>query len=91
MLPFLNNKQKNAGISTGVIVKNRTPDNPEENQDDKDAAIHACANDLINSVHAKDIKGVAEAMRSAFEILEQMPHEEAEHTEPHSYESQKEE
>ena len=92
MLPFLKPKQK--GYATGIIVKNRTPDEkPEENQEDKDASIHACAKDLITAVHAHDIPGAAEAMRSAFEILESQPHEEAEHTKPspHTYEAQNQE
>lgn len=88
MLPFL--KPKQAGIAT-LIVKNRTPDKPEENQEDGDVAIHACAKDLIDAVHAKDIKGAAEAIRSAFEILEKLPHEENEdRPEPHSYEASQE-
>lgn len=90
MLPFL--KPKQAGIAT-IVVKNRQPDKPEENQEDKDAAIHACAKDLIDAVHAKDIKAAAEAMRSAFEILDSMPHEEGPHEdkpEPHSYDAQSE-
>lgn len=88
MLPFL--KKKNETGISGVMIKHRTPDEkPEETtEDDKDAAIHACAQDLIDAVHAQDVKGAAEAIRSAFEILESMPHEEAEHTSPHSYEAQ---
>lgn len=93
MLPFL--KRKNDAGIAGVIVKHRQPDEKsEENQEDnedKDAAIHACAQDLISAVHAHDIKGAAEAIRSAFEILDEMPHIEGEHVEPHSYEAQKEE
>lgn len=88
MLPFL--KRKDQG-SAGLIIKNRTPDEKPDNQeDDKDTAIHACAQDLINSVHNRDVKGAAEAMRSAFEILDSMPHQEGPHEgpEPHSYEAQ---
>lgn len=92
VLPFLN-KNKNQGVA-GLIIKQRTPDEkPQENQeDDQDAAINACAQDLISAVHARDVKAVAEAMRSAFDILESMPHEEMEHDEnpePHSYDAQK--
>lgn len=36
----------------------------------------ACAQDLINAVHAKDTKATAEALQSAFEILESQPHDE---------------
>lgn len=81
MLPFL--KKKQVGVNTGVIYKTRTPDNPDEQPqpDDKDAAIEACALDLIQAVHSRDAKAVAMAIRSAFEILESMPHYEAEHNE----------
>jgi len=87
MLPFLPKKQ---GMVSGLIIKNRKPDKPEENQEDKDASIHACAQDLIDAVHNKDVKGVAEAMRSAFEILDSQPHEEGPHEKPspHSYDAQ---
>lgn len=87
MLPFL--KRKDQG-SAGLIIKNRTPDEKPEQEDDKDAAIHACAQDLIDSIHNRDVKGAAEAIRSAFDILESLPHEEGPHEgpEPHSYESQ---
>lgn len=92
LLPFLN-KNKNQGVA-GLIIKQRTPDEkPQENQDDndQDAAIHACAQDLISAVHAHDVKATAEAMRAAFDILESMPHDEIEHDkpEPHSYDAQK--
>lgn len=40
-------------------------------------------------MHAKDAKAAAAAMRAAFEILEDLPHDEIEH-EPHSYDAQKE-
>jgi hypothetical protein len=92
-LPFL--KPKNQGVA-GLIIKMRSPDEkPQENQEDKqdkDSAIHACAQDLISAVHAKDIKAAADALRSAFEILDSMPHIEGDHEkpEPHSYDSQKE-
>jgi hypothetical protein len=91
LLPFL--KPKNQGVA-GLVVKMRKPDEKaeggeiSEESDDKDAAIHACAQDLIKAVHSHDVKGAAEAIRSAFEILESMPHEEGEHVEPHSYEAQ---
>lgn len=87
MLPFLPKKQ---GMVSGLIIKNRTPDKPEENQDDKDASIHACAQDLITAIHNKDTKGVAEAIRSAFEIMEMVSPDEIDHEEasPHTYDHQ---
>lgn len=86
MLPFLKRKD-NAGIA-GIIVKQRKPDEKPENaeEDDKDAAIHACAQDLINAIHGHDVKAAAEAIKSAFEILDAMPHEEGQHT--NDFESQ---
>jgi hypothetical protein len=87
VLPFL--KSKKDGMVTGIIVKDRQPDEKTE-ENDKDSAIHACASDLISAVHSRDVEATAEAMRSAFEILEEMPHDEIEH-EPHSYEAQTEE
>lgn len=86
MLPFLKKKES---ASTGLIVKSRAPDKPEqeeETQDNSAAAIEQCAMELILAVHLKDVKGVSEALCSAFDILESKPHEES--VEPHSYESQ---
>lgn len=89
MLPFL--KKRNEGMNSGLIIKTRTPDEkPEEDQDDPAAAIHACASDLIQAVHAHDVKAAAEAIQSAFEILDSQPHEEGPHVEPHSYDAQNE-
>lgn len=84
ILPFLDKKT----AQTGVIVKQRAPDEkPEESQGD-DSGIHACAEDLIHAIHNKDIKAAAEAIKAAFEILDAQPHEEGPHVEPHSYDSQ---
>ena len=89
VLPIFKNKQKQVA---GLIIKQRAPDEKTEGQEpeenDSAAAIEACARDLIMAVHAHDIQGAAEAMKAAFEILEASPHEEGEHTEPHSYDAQ---
>lgn len=86
ILPFLNKPK----FQTGVIVKDRQPDEKPEQSDDSADAIHACAQDLIEAVHSKNVKNAAEAIKSAFEILESMPHEEndEDHVEPHSYAAQ---
>ncbi len=80
LLPFLK-KAKDAQIS-GVIVKHRSPDEntSEESQDDPAAAIESCAQELIRAVHAKDTKAVAEALKDAFDILEELPHDEVDHS-----------
>ena len=77
MLPFMKKKQEVGG--SGVIIKTRPSDKPDENQDDSSAGIEACAKDLIDAVHARDIQGAASAIKAAFEILDSMPHEEGEH------------
>lgn len=91
MLPFLKNKN-NTGIATGVMVKHRTPDEkPEENQEeDKKAGHKAAASDLLRAIESKNIDGIADALQSAFELMDSEPHVEGEHVEPHSYDSQKE-
>ena len=88
MLPFLSKVKKQAGIA-GTIIKNRTPDEkPEENQEDS-SSIEDCAAQLITAVHAHDKQGVVDAMKDIFQKLEDEPHEEAGTTPaPHSYDAQ---
>ena len=78
MLPFLGKKSKSVA---GVIIQQRKPDEkPEENQEDThEMALEECAQALIDAVHSKNVKGVAQAMKDAFEILEMLPHNEIEH------------
>jgi hypothetical protein len=94
VLPFLKSKNDKAAGIAGVIVKHREPDEkPEQDQeDDPSMAIKACARALIDAVHSRDEQGVADAISDAFEILESMPHDEAEHESPspHTYEAQDE-
>ncbi len=91
MLPFF--KKNNQAMSSGIIMKTRPADEkPEIEGEDEDssAAIESCAQELIRAVHARDVKAVAAAIEDAFEILEDMPHEEesSESVEPHSYDAQ---
>jgi hypothetical protein len=88
LLPFLKPKDKSVA---GLIIKQRTPDEkPESEQDDSSASIDACAEELIRAVHARDTKAVANAMKDAFTILESEPHKEGEHVEKHTYAAQNE-
>lgn len=90
MLPFLG-KKNDKGMSSGLIVKTRTPDaQPDTDQDDPSAAIKACSRALIDAVHARDEQGVSDALSDAFEILESQEHEEGPHVEPHSYDASQE-
>lgn len=62
------------------MIKERAPDMPDD-QNDPDAALEACASDLIDAIHARDIKKAAQVMRDAFELMESQPHDEIEHKE----------
>lgn len=81
MLPFLKNKERQVA---GVIMKTRSSDESEE-QDDSSAAIDACSRDLIDAIAANNVKLVSEAIKSAFDILQSMPEDSVE---PHSYDAQ---
>ena len=65
-------------------MKTREPDEHKEDG----SGIEACASDLIDAIHSKDVKAAAAAIKSAFEILENEP-EESE-SEPHSFDAQNE-
>lgn len=83
MLPFMK-KNKDASVA-GLIIKMRKPDEkaPSDQEEPKDdSAIHECAAELIRAVHAQDPKGVANALKDAFDILDSQPHEEAQSNEP---------
>ena len=74
MLPWLS-RNKEASVSTPVESVSRKPDEGAEEYD----SMHSAAEDLIAAVHSKNVKAVAEALRSAFELMESEPHEEGEH------------
>jgi hypothetical protein len=73
LLPFLKKKPV-----AGLIIKTRESDKPEQENEqlNSEEALKACASDLIDAVHNRDIKAAADAMRAAFECLESEPHEE---------------
>jgi hypothetical protein len=74
MLPFLKKKQEGS-MSAPVESIEREHDEGAEFD-----VLESAAEDLISAVHAKDVKGVAMAMRAAFELMESEPHKEGEHT-----------
>jgi hypothetical protein len=81
LLPFLHKKLIGGG---GLIVERIKADKPNEDSPEEDSneeAIRACARDLIEAIHSRDEKGVTDAIKSAFEILDSMPHDEGEHIE----------
>jgi len=72
MLPF--QKKKEASVSAPVEVIKRESDEPEEYD-----YLESCGHDLLSAVEAKDPKGIAVALRAAFEICDSQPHEEGPH------------
>ncbi len=71
MLPFLKTNKK-ASASAPIESVQREPD--EEKEYD---SLHSAAEDLMHAMGSKDIGAIADALRSAFEICESYPHEEA--------------
>ncbi len=77
-LPFLKPK-----AAAGLIIAQRKPDgasNLEGMDGEEDQGLNAAAADLIRAIHSKDEAGVVSALRAAFELMEEEPHEEGEHT-----------
>ena len=72
MIPFLKHS-KEASSSGPIESIERKPDNEEEYD-----SMESAAEELCNAVHAKDIKAIAAALRSAFEMCDSQPHEEGE-------------
>jgi len=73
LLPFLRDEKKQLALS----VKYRVPDEKEpftENVNDSD--LHACAQDIIKSIESRNYKKLAEALKSAFFILDSKQDEE---------------
>lgn len=72
MIPFMRNKE--ASISAPSTIEKRTPD--EESEYD---ALESAAEDLCHAIEAKDYKGIAAALRAAFQLADEEPHVEGEH------------
>lgn len=81
MLPFL--KKKDGGIA-GIIIKSRSPDKPEENQEDSENH----GQRLIDAVNSGNAEQVTECLKAAFKAFDAEPHVEGKHIEKHSYDAQ---
>lgn len=72
-LPFvLKEEDKKAG---GVIVEHRSEQEPRP----RNLGLEAAAEELMKSMERKDVQGMANALTSAFYLLDAMPHAEGEH------------
>lgn len=78
MLPFL--KKKDSSVA-GLIIKNRTPDKPNESEDLEYSA-EDCAKDLIAAVHSNDPAAVVKAIKDI------MSNPDESKPSPHTYDAQ---
>lgn len=76
-LPFLKPEK-----AVAVIIAKRKPDGMIEDKHEEgehEAGLMMAAESLIKAVNSKDIKQVADALKAAFEICDEAPHEEGPH------------
>lgn len=71
MLPFL--KKRDQGGIAGILVKNREPD---EKQEEQGSYIKDCVKDLIEAISNKNIDLAEQSLRDIFQELEKQPHNE---------------
>lgn len=71
MLPFLKKSQESSALPADPVT--RAPD------DDSFDVLEVAAQDLIAAVESKNAKGVASALRAAFDLCEGEPHNEGPH------------
>lgn len=85
MLPFLKKKQ-DAGVS-GIIIKNRQPDETknESEQDDPQAGKEACGRAILAAIKMDDAVALCEAIKDLMDLGDS---EASESISPHSYEAQ---
>jgi hypothetical protein len=73
MLPFIRKKQEGGSISATPEVVTRKSDNEDEESYDH---LDSASDDLISAIKSGSASGVSMALRAAFEIMEESPHEE---------------
>lgn len=77
MLPFL--KQKRA--EGGVITQHRMVDEDKVHDSEDLSGLEMAMEDFCRAEEIKDYRGMAQAFKAAFEMLEMAPHEEYPHEE----------
>lgn len=75
MLPFLKPRKLDS-----IVMMNSKPEGglEPENREDENHALMAVAEDLIKAIHAKDTKGVADALEAASDVCGMSDHMEPE-------------
>lgn len=76
MLPFLNKKKIVQAVSSRMSPKGNLEPEHEESES---MGLVSAADDILAAIAAKDAHMLAEAIQAAFEICEEMPHEEGPH------------
>lgn len=76
-LPFLD-KKRIAGSIMETVRKPKSEEPEKKEELEISEELMAIAEDLISAVHAKNAKNVAIAMKAAFLVLENEPHQENE-------------
>lgn len=72
MIPIL--KKKEGSVSAPIESIKREPDDGAEYD-----ALESCAEDLCTAVKSDNYKLAAAAIRAAFQLLDEEPHQEGEH------------
>lgn len=72
-LPFALKTEEKKGA--GVIVEHRS----EREERPRNLGLEAAAEELLKAMERKDVQGMANALTSAFYLLDAMPHAEGEH------------
>lgn len=85
ILPFLKPKKQPSLIVAKVSADGHKEEMSHDGEENH--GLMSAAEDLIRAVHAKDAHATVEALRSAFEIMELEPHDEAPHPEQEESES----
>lgn len=69
-------KRKAGGsVIQKIMKRGQMQDLPEEQETNE--GLHAACEEILAAVEAKDASALMSALQSAFEIMEEMPHEEA--------------
>lgn len=79
MLPFLDKKKVGSIVMAKMKGGAMLPDEKEGSENME--GLHAAAEDVLAAIGAGDAKALAMALRAAFEICDEMPHEEGPHIE----------
>ena len=78
MLPFLDKNKIGTVIASKMSKGKIVPEDMPESQE-TGMGLESAAEDIIAAIDAKDSGALAAALKNAFEILEEMPHEEGPH------------